>query len=111
VWTKTKNFGLVAHKERREKREKREEREHVEERREETEAQKLVCVTKPKFLVMVYTSVSRLNMLPAPTTNTSTHPPFYWSPDCVAPFYYQLSKALKYDAVVVGTSCILEYGS
>jgi mRNA degradation ribonuclease J1/J2 len=39
-------------------REKREEREHVEERREEREGEKLVCVTKPKFLVMVHTSVS-----------------------------------------------------
>jgi mRNA degradation ribonuclease J1/J2 len=58
VWIKTKNFGLVTHKERREKREKREEREHVEERREEREGEKLVCVTKPKFLVMVHTSVS-----------------------------------------------------
>jgi hypothetical protein len=37
VWTKTKNFGLVTHKERIEKREKREEREHVEEKREERE--------------------------------------------------------------------------
>jgi hypothetical protein len=37
VWTTTKNFGLVTHKERRGKREKREEREHVEERREERE--------------------------------------------------------------------------
>lgn len=42
----------------REKREEREERAHVEERREEREGEKLVCVTKPKFLVMVHTSVS-----------------------------------------------------
>jgi hypothetical protein len=39
----------------REKREKREERENVEEIREEREGENLVCVTKPKFLVMVHT--------------------------------------------------------
>jgi hypothetical protein len=43
----------------REKSEEREERENVEERREEREGENLVCVTKPKFLVLVHTSVSR----------------------------------------------------
>jgi mRNA degradation ribonuclease J1/J2 len=53
----------------REKREKREERAHVEERREEREEEKLVCVTKPKFLIMVHTSVSHkiLNFEKLPT--------------------------------------------
>jgi hypothetical protein len=41
-------------------REKREERENVEEIREEREGENLVCVTKPKFLVLVHTRFSQL---------------------------------------------------
>jgi hypothetical protein len=47
----------------REKREKREERENVEEIREEREGKNLVCVTKPKFLVLVHTRFSLVSSL------------------------------------------------
>jgi hypothetical protein len=50
VWTRTKNFGLVTHKERREKREKREERENGEERREESPGpHKIFSYKRPLF--------------------------------------------------------------